>query len=67
MLTRCQDQDQKAYEPLFRQATDIMSEYRKAMGLRSALGSDIDWLNADHSATSKTQGPPQRKNSPDVG
>jgi hypothetical protein len=64
VLTRCPDQDQKTYEPLFRQATDIMSEYRKAMALRSALGSDIDWLNAAHPATSKTQSPATKKKQP---
>jgi len=31
---------------LFKQATDIMSEYRKAMGLRSTLGNDINWISA---------------------
>ncbi len=64
VLTRCPEQDQKAYEPLFRQATDIMSEYRKAMALRSALGSDIDWLNATQPSTSKTQSPATKKKQP---
>jgi hypothetical protein len=64
VLTRCQDQDQKAYEPLFRQATDIMSEYRKAMALRNALGSDINWLNASQATTPKTPGPATRKKQP---
>ncbi len=64
VLTRCPEQDQKAYEPLFRQATDIMSEYRKAMALRSALGSDIDWLNATQPSTSKTQSPATKRKQP---
>jgi hypothetical protein len=63
VLTRCPDQDQKAYEPLFRQATDIMSEYRKAMALRSVLGSDINWLNA-LSATPGTSSPATKKKQP---
>jgi hypothetical protein len=54
VLTRCEEQDQKAYEPIFRQATDIMSEYRKAMALRNTLGSDINWLDASPTAPHKT-------------
>jgi hypothetical protein len=39
--------DQSAYEPVFRQASEIMAQYRAALGLRSAFRSDIAWLNAD--------------------
>ena len=46
VLTRCQDVDQSAYEPVFRQASDIMAEYRAALGLRSAFRSDIAWLDS---------------------
>src|SRR5207245_2957365 len=28
VLSRCQDVDQSAYEPVFRQASDIMAQYR---------------------------------------
>ncbi len=46
VLARCPTADQSAYDPLFRQATDIMGEYRTALGLRSAaFRSDINWLN----------------------
>jgi hypothetical protein len=45
VLARCQDADQRAYEPLFRQASEIMAEYRKALGLRDAFRTDIGWLN----------------------
>jgi hypothetical protein len=44
VLARCQDADQNAYEPLFRQASDIMARYRKALGLGSVLHSDLAWL-----------------------
>jgi len=44
-LTRCQEIDQSAYEPLFRRATEIMAQYRAAMGLRTTFHSDIAWLN----------------------
>ena len=55
VLTRCQDVDQSAYEPVFRQASDIMAQYRKALGLRTAFRSDIAWLN------------PARQSRPDAG
>ena len=47
VLTRCPDVDQSAYEPVFHQASDIMAQYRAALGLRNAFRSDIAWLNAD--------------------
>ena len=48
VLARCPNSDQSAYEPLFRQATDIMMQYRSALGLRSAaFRSDINWLNTE--------------------
>ena len=61
VLTRCQDQNQSAYEPLFKQATDIMSEYRKAMGLRSTLGNDINWISAADSTKSSPKSAAPRK------
>ena len=45
VLTRCPDVDQSAYEPVFRQASDIMAQYRAALGLRNVFRSDIAWLN----------------------
>jgi hypothetical protein len=51
VLARCPNADQSAYDPLFRQATDIMTEYRTALGVRSAaFRSDMNWLNADQTA-----------------
>ena len=44
VLSRCQGADQSAYEPLFRQASEIMAQYRKALGLRRVLKSDVNWL-----------------------
>jgi hypothetical protein len=46
VLARCQDADQNAYEPLFRQASDVMARYRKALGLGNVLHSDLAWLGA---------------------
>lgn len=51
VLTRCEDADQSAYEPLFRQASDIMARYRSALGLRTAFRSDIAWLNSESKAS----------------
>jgi hypothetical protein len=44
VLARCEDADQNAYEPLFRQASDILARYRKMLGLGSVLHSDLAWL-----------------------
>ncbi len=47
VLSRCEEVDQSAYEPMFHQASEIMAQYRAALGLRTAFRSDIAWLNAD--------------------
>ena len=57
VLTRCQDVDQSAYEPVFHQASEIMAQYRSALGLRTAFRSDIAWLNP----SPKTEGEPKKK------
>lgn len=49
VLARCQDADQNAYEPLFRQASELMAQYRKALELNTAIRSEIAWLsNSGH-------------------
>jgi hypothetical protein len=58
VLTRCEDVDQSAYEPVFHQASEIMAQYRAALGLRTAFRSDLAWLNADAKAAAP---PPRRK------
>jgi hypothetical protein len=45
-LSRCEGADQSGYEPLFKQASEIMARYRAALGLRTSFRSDIAWLNA---------------------
>ena len=55
VLARCEGADQSAYEPLFRQASDIMAQYRQVLGLRGAFRSDIAWLSGDNAA--KHNGP----------
>jgi hypothetical protein len=58
VLTRCEDVDQSAYEPVFHQASEIMAQYRAALGLRTAFRSDLAWLNAEAKAATPA---PKRK------
>lgn len=44
VLARCESADQNVYEPLFKQASDLMAHYRAALGLRTAFRADIAWL-----------------------
>ena len=52
VLSRCEEVDQSAYEAVFHQASEIMAQYRAALGLRTAFRSDIAWLNADDQGAS---------------
>jgi hypothetical protein len=58
VLSRCPEVDQSAYEPFFRQASNIMAEYRAALGLRNAFRSDIAWLNPAPKAAAGPKGKP---------
>lgn len=44
VLARCEAADQSAYEPLFKQASELMARYRAVLGLRTAFRADIAWL-----------------------
>jgi hypothetical protein len=61
VLARCQDADQSAYEPLFRQASDIMARYRKALGLGSVLHSDLAWLGGPAKANGTSKAAPKAR------
>jgi len=61
VLARCEGADQSAYEPIFRQASDLMAQYRKLLGLRGSFLSDISWLGGDNK-TGNAQ--PSRKKTP---
>jgi hypothetical protein len=52
VLARCQDSDQSAYEPLFRQAAEIMAQYRKALDLSTAIRTDVAWLSSSQKSRS---------------
>lgn len=43
-LARCEGADQSAYEPLFKQGSELIARYRAALGLRKAFRADIAWL-----------------------
>lgn len=61
VLARCEGGDQSAYEPLFRQASDIMAQYRRALGLRGSFRSDIAWLTSDNTAKHNGPAPAPKK------
>jgi hypothetical protein len=64
VLSRCQEADQSAFEPLFRQASDIMALYRKALGL-GAIQSDIAWMSMSTStASSPATASPRKAKAP---
>ncbi len=44
-LARCEETDQTAYDPFFRRASEIMAQYRTALGLRTTFRSDLAWLS----------------------
>jgi hypothetical protein len=58
VLTRCPDVDQSAYEPVFHQASEIMAQYRAALGLRNTFRSDIAWLNPAPKPAATPKGKP---------
>jgi hypothetical protein len=51
-LARCEN-DQSAYEPLFAQASKLIAQYRKALGLRTMFRNDLAWLSAAEESKSK--------------
>ncbi|MGH9571239.1 MAG: hypothetical protein ACRD4F_16455 [Candidatus Angelobacter sp.] len=63
VLARCQGANQSAYEPLFREATGVMSRYRKALGLSTAFRPDIAWLSGAAEAN-KARAPGPRQHRP---
>ena len=51
-LSRCEGTDQSAYEPFFKQASELMANYRGALGLRTTFRSDVSWLTEGKSIRS---------------
>jgi hypothetical protein len=58
VLARCEGADQNAYEPLFQRASELMTQYRRALGLRTTFHSDIAWLGGGRKNTSGPGQPP---------
>jgi hypothetical protein len=61
VLARCPDADQSAYEGFFRQASEIMAQYRKALELRNAFRSDIASLSSSADKKAAPSGGTQKK------
>ena len=57
-LARCEGADQNVYEPLFKQAADIMAAYRGALGMRTAFRSDIAWLSGRRKSSNSGKSSP---------
>jgi hypothetical protein len=58
-LTHCEEVDQSTYAPLFSEASEIMSQYRRDLGLRTEFREDVEGLAgtrkpANSSAPKKT-------------
>jgi hypothetical protein len=60
ILTRCADADQSAYEPLFRQSSEIMAQYRRALGLGNTIQSDVAWMSGAPKAKAVSHGPARK-------
>lgn len=57
VLARCPTADQSAYEPVFRQASEVMARYRTAIGARTEFRRDFSWLGLS-APPSAAQKPP---------
>lgn len=55
-LTHCEEVDQSAYAPLFAQASEIMSQYRRDLGLRTEFREDIEWLGGTRKPATSSSG-----------
>jgi len=64
VLARCERGGQEAYDPLFHQASGLMSQLRSALGLRGVFKNDIAWLNANEKPL--VSQPPKKPVKPDA-
>lgn len=60
VLTRCETADQSVYEPLFKQASELMAKYRSVLGVRTTFRTDISWLLAPAKTATKSGSHKQR-------
>jgi hypothetical protein len=57
VLARCEGADQATYDPLFREASQLMVLFRKSLGLRTAFRRDLAWLTAPPAVAKPTKKP----------
>jgi hypothetical protein len=55
-LARCEN-DQSVYEPIFAEASKLIAQYRKALGLRTMFKNDLAWLSTPDEAKPKPAKP----------
>src|SRR6185312_11370526 len=60
-LARCENRDQSTYEPLFTEATKLLAQYRKALGLRTMFRNDLTWLSTPEATVTKPKAKPAAK------
>ena len=60
-LARCEAVNQSAYEPLFRQASEAMSHYREALGIKRLVPGELTALGIKPSAQAARKSPPTTK------
>jgi hypothetical protein len=64
-LARCENADQSSYEPLFAQATQLIAQYRKTLGLRTMFRTDLAWLSTPNTPpTDKAKTPSTKSTKP---
>jgi hypothetical protein len=61
-LARCQNVDQKAYEPLFQMASELMTKYRIALGTKRLIPRELTALGVG--AATKSGPKPEPKTPP---
>ncbi len=61
VLSRCPTADQAKYEPLFRQASQLLAKYRVAMGIKRLVPRELAMLGPLKPAEKKTAAAPKKK------
>ncbi len=61
-LSRCEQADQAAYEPLFVSASQVLAGYRKILAVRSTVPAELARAGSGEKKDKKPTGAPQKKN-----
>ncbi len=59
-LARCQGADQKVYEPLFQQASELMTKYRVALGTKRLVPRELTALGVGAAPKPAAKTPPKK-------